>query len=206
MNDEDEAAPEKPAKGKKATGRPARLSEELIEKIARAVKMGQRIPVALQLYVPRPTGYLWLATGRKAADAIARNAERKKGGKRYGEELEKLKPHERLAATLIDRISQAIAQAEARDVSAVDRGANLDWRAAAFKLKHRHPDVYGERHRLEITGEDGGPIAVTDAIEEAMERARELKRRRREERQGPVDVETTNEGPREEDEDDEPVD
>ena len=47
------------------------------------------------------------------------------------------------------------------------RAAALDpaeWRAAVEYLKRRHRDRWSERTEHEVTGKDGGPIAVTEVI------------------------------------------
>jgi hypothetical protein len=45
-----------------------------------------------------------------------------------------------------------------------------DWRASAWILEHRYPEEYGTKQRTELSGPDGGPIAVnTPALEQAAQ-------------------------------------
>ena len=59
--------------------------------------------------------------------------------------------------------SAAMAQAEARDVAFISQAAATDWRAAAWRLEHRHPDRWGPRRdmKVEHSGSAGLVVALT---------------------------------------------
>ena len=48
-------------------------------------------------------------------------------------------------------------------------GVEYDWRADAWLLERRNPQVYGKLYRAEVTGADGAPIEVT--VEDLVARA-----------------------------------
>lgn len=67
---------------------------------------------------------------------------------------------ERDDGTLVTQIEKAEAEAEAT-YSIIVANAAADpknWTAAAWWLERRHPEDYGKRERVEMTGRDGGPI------------------------------------------------
>ena len=39
-----------------------------------------------------------------------------------------------------------------------------DWRAAAWRLERKFPGRWGQTTRTELTGKDGGPVAVTGVV------------------------------------------
>lgn len=46
----------------------------------------------------------------------------------------------------------------------IRKASTEDWRAAAWWLEHRYPEEYGKQ-RIEHTGKDGGPVAMTFKVE-----------------------------------------
>ncbi len=50
---------------------------------------------------------------------------------------------------------------DAAEDALIERGMKSDTTALIFMLKAHRPDVYKERFSGELTGKDGGPIAVT---------------------------------------------
>lgn len=62
------------------------------------------------------------------------------------------------------RVREAEGQVEHRAVSIIDKAAqDGDWKAAAWLLERKFPDIYRQRSTTEHTGEDGLPIKVTVA-------------------------------------------
>lgn len=62
--------------------------------------------------------------------------------------------------TLGTAIEKAEAEAEATYTALVAKAANdpKNWTAAAWWLERRRPNSFGKRERVELTGEEGGPI------------------------------------------------
>jgi len=50
-------------------------------------------------------------------------------------------------------------ECDLRMLSSIHAASSKDWRAARYILQQRHPNTWG-RKRLELSGPDGGPIAV----------------------------------------------
>jgi hypothetical protein len=66
-----------------------------------------------------------------------------------------------------DALTRAKGQSALRLMATINRAAPTDWRAAAWILERRFPDDFGKR--LEVTGEDGGPIRLqVDAVQRAV--------------------------------------
>lgn len=61
-------------------------------------------------------------------------------------------------ASFGDAVTAALAEAELRDLARIDRAAETQWQAAAWKLERRNPKMWGRREYTELTGADGGPI------------------------------------------------
>lgn len=57
-------------------------------------------------------------------------------------------------------LAKATADAEVGAVAVIRKAMGDDWRAAAWFLERRHPDVWGQRQRTELTGARGGPVEV----------------------------------------------
>ena len=66
--------------------------------------------------------------------------------------------------TLGTAMEKAEAEAEATYSAIVARAAEepKNWTAAAWWLERRHPQDYGKRERVEMTGANGGPIDTRD--------------------------------------------
>lgn len=139
------------------TGRPTRLTEELLADIVTLIQAGNYIETACAACnIGKQTWHRWLKQGAELQAADKQGIYR-----RFREAL-----------------FQASAVSEARDVIALDRAIlSGDWRAAAWRLERKIPTKWGRRETLAVqhTGADGGPIEVREqrqklvAIAEAPE-------------------------------------
>lgn len=155
-----------PKKFRKGPGRPTEITDELIEKICNALKLGAYVETAAALSgIEKKTFYNWV----------------KRGAREPGTIFEKF----------LHAVEEAQAQAEARDLLVIDRAANgqkaeyerdpstgrlvLDdegkpvvlqrgippnWSAAAWRLERRFPRRWGRLDRLETSGPEGGPQVI----------------------------------------------
>lgn len=60
----------------------------------------------------------------------------------------------------VEAIERAWAESEIRDVHAIGKATEHSWQAAAWRLERRFPKRWGRQERVEVSGPDGGPIAV----------------------------------------------
>lgn len=65
-----------------------------------------------------------------------------------------------------DRVQQLIAVIEegARAYDAGPGHVKADWKAAAWLLEKGEPLLFGSRAKVEVTGADGGPVAVSASV------------------------------------------
>ncbi len=115
--------------------RPSKLTADLQRRVVEAISLGATLEHAAQ-YGPIDYATLrrWVVAGEKNP------------GTPYGD------------------FRMAVLEAEARAVvvwlAQIEKAArDGDWRAAAWKLERRHPQIYG-RSVHELTGANGGPLEV----------------------------------------------
>lgn len=122
-------------------GRPSKLTEEVQNRILRAVQAGNWLETASAYAgVDASTVRRWIAKG-EADDAE--------------------EPYRSFCAA----IKQARAEAEIRAVALIQKAAqDGTWQASAWYLERSHPDRWG-RKRLEITGADSQPVRVEVDVE-----------------------------------------
>lgn len=109
-------------------GRPTKLSADLQARIVRQLRAGGYVETAAAACgVAKPTLYAWLRQGN----------------------AEEAGPHR----DFLNAVDEAIALAEQRDVSRIDRAASKDWRPAAWRLERRNPRRWGARVQLSIQEE-----------------------------------------------------
>lgn len=83
-----------------------------------------------------------------------------------------------------NEVKRARAESELRMVTIISLAAEKDWRAAAFHLERRNPEVWGQRQKVDQTlrGDPKNPLAITgitpeQAQEELLRRLAETKER-----------------------------
>ncbi len=125
-------------------GASPKLTEELIEQIAAAIRGGCYVETASALCgVSKDTFYRWLK------EALGEDASP-------------------LHVKLSDAVKKGLAEAEARDVAVIDSAAQSgQWQAAAWRLERKFPEKWGRQARLQVehSGPEGGPIEVKDSRE-----------------------------------------
>jgi hypothetical protein len=139
-------------------GRPSILTAELAERFSLWLRAGNYIETAAALAgIARSSVYLWLRRGAREAEGPYRE--------------------------FSDMVRRAMAEAESADLAVIGRAARADWRAAAWRLAHRHPERYGGRVRAagdDAMDMDGDLVAPSDELnEEELRVAREAVARAR---------------------------
>ena len=124
----------------------------LIKRLIEALKAGNYIDTACDYAgINQNTYYRWTKAGRNEADRIAR-----------GEEPD---PDKAAFLDLAEQIQQARAEATVRNVMLIQTAArNGTWQAAAWWLERTQPAKYGRRLQTEVSGPDGGPVAVDVSV------------------------------------------
>ena len=145
-------APEVAAKGRAAAHQAQQiLTEELIEGVATLIRKGNYVDRACAMAgISGSVFKKWLRIGGK----INRKAQHR------GISIEEMAdgdPDLILRAKFARACMKASAAAEDRDVGRIDKHADDDWRAAAWRLERRFPKRRGQR-KLEVSGPDGGPL------------------------------------------------
>ncbi|WP_413612914.1 hypothetical protein [Bdellovibrio sp. HCB-110] len=124
------------------------LSNELIETIAQAIRVGSYVETAVALAgVSKDSFYRWL---RQAESDDANE----------------------MTVKLSDAVKKALAESEKRDLDVIDKAAQEgEWTAAAWRLERKFPNKWGRQSKvqLEHTGMDGGPIEIQSMTDEEME-------------------------------------
>jgi transposase-like protein len=119
--------------------RPTKLSPELQQRIVQALSAGAYVETAAAMAgVSKQTLYSWLKRGADQAQGPFRE--------------------------FLDAVEKAQAEAEVRDIALIAKAAQTQWQAAAWRLERKFPEKWGRKTRVEHTGEDGGPVQVSIAI------------------------------------------
>ena len=132
--------------GRNVGGRPSKLTKVLEDKIVMLITAGNYVETACAACgLTRDSYYLWLKKGAR------------------GEE-----PY----VSFSDRVNEAMAMAEVRDVMTIEKAAMGGvWAAAAWKLERRNPERWGRRLQI-----DGGLGIVEQSIELSEKDKKRFKR------------------------------
>lgn len=105
---------------RKKTGRPSKISKEVVDRICAFIEAGTYIETAcVAAGIHRDTYYDWLK----------RAATEKRGPFR----------------DFLDRVEQSMAIADTKFAITITRAADQNWTAAAWMLERRNPEQYGRR-------------------------------------------------------------
>lgn len=116
-------------------GRPSKLNDELQKQIVDAIRAGAYVETAAAYAgVSKVTLYDWMKKGRRDE------------GKKY--------------VDFLNAVEKALAASEIRDVMTITKAADLHWQAAAWRLERKNPSRWGRRNHVELSGADGGPVAL----------------------------------------------
>lgn len=123
-------------------GRPTKLTDELIERMAEVVRVGNYLDTAARFCgVDKVTFYSWMKKGHAQKRGIYRR--------------------------FLNAMEEAQASADVRDHGYIEKQSGRDWRAAVEHLRLRNPGRYGVK-RLEVGGPDGQPISVQQGVASSL--------------------------------------
>lgn len=139
-------------------GRPTKLTPKVENVIVAAVERGNYIETAAALAgVSKNTLYDWLKRGAREAERLDRFPDEKpdKKEKRYMD--------------FSDALTRALAVAEDKDVQNIDKAAEEDWRASAWRLERRNSERWGKKDSLDAnlqhSGKGGGAVQTESKID-----------------------------------------
>lgn len=119
----------KKSKKKNTPGRPEIISQEKIDKIISAIRMGSYIETAAAYAgIHKDTLYRWL----------------KKGARKQGQ----------LYESFSDAVQKAMAESELRDLQNIDKCAmSGNWQASAWRLERKKPKQWGRKDTVKEGGD-----------------------------------------------------
>jgi len=130
--------PKKPGPGRKA-----KLTPEMRDRIATAIRAGVYVETAAAMTgIHKDTFYYWLKRGAAGRDQGVVN----------------------LYTEFSDAIEKATAEGEARLVGMVSKAASNQWQAAAWMLERKSPARWGRRDSLQHQGEVQVRVVRAEAL------------------------------------------
>ncbi len=128
--------------------RPTKLTEARHKKIVADIRAGNFAQIAaVASGITEQTYYNWLNRG--AADLASED----EAGSIY--------------ARFFEAVKRAEAEAEVKQLRAM--ATDEKWQRRAWWLERRFPKRWGQKQSLELSGPDGGPVAITDTSKAELE-------------------------------------
>jgi hypothetical protein len=137
-------------------GRPEKLTDDIRKDIIKVIRSGNYIETACAYVgINKTTFYDWLKKGAREKQRVEDNPRAK-----VRKDLQKY-------VDFSEEVDKALAHAEIRDVAIIGKAAEKEWQAAAWRLERKFPDRWGrkDKHALEHTGKEGGPIETSQKQE-----------------------------------------
>jgi hypothetical protein len=141
-------------------GRPSKLTPEVVETLVQMLRAGNYVGVACHaVRITRQTFALWMKRGRSA------------------------RPEDAPYRDFRERVEQARAEGEVRNVTHIASAARESWQAAAWLLERQYPERWGRPsspQRQEAPAEDApreaefDPFAEVDELAERRRQTRTL--------------------------------
>jgi len=128
--------------------RPSKLTPETQQSIINALNSGNWIETAANYAgIATATLYNWLDRGRLERERI--------------EVDEEPNPNETQFLEFLEAVEKSRSNAQVRAVGLIQKAAiDGTWQAAAWFLERSDPQRWGRYNRMEVTGKDGGAVAV----------------------------------------------
>jgi hypothetical protein len=138
----DKSRPFKYPTGKRASilarGAPTTCSKEIADEVAKHIRRGNYFETACQLAgVPKSTAFNWMKLAKVSGE----------------------KP-DPVHVYFLDSVKLAEAEAEDRDLRRIDRIADVNWQAAAWRLERRNWERWGRKDRLDMQSQLSGGMEL----------------------------------------------
>lgn len=117
------------------------LTDKLIEQFADIMRSGVYLETAAAyLSITKETLYAWLRRGARERHRLE------------NDENAKPDPAEDIYLRLSDAIKKAVAEAEYRDYTIIEKAAETQWQAAAWRLERRFPERWAKKDNFNTSG------------------------------------------------------
>lgn len=143
-----------------------KLSPDRQARITEALAQGNYIETASRYAGVSPqVFYKWMNRGTEERQRIADGQDPTPGETPYVE--------------FVEAVEKARSQAEMRNVGLIQKAAvDGTWQAAAWFLERSYPKRWGRSDRVEHTGADGGPVAVSVSMDDLEAKVADVLRHR----------------------------
>lgn len=123
-------------------GRPTKLTPETHEKVINAIRAGNYLETAAEYGgVTRQTLWNWMQRGEAEKARVAEDGRRS------------VTKDERPYVNFFHAVTRARAEAETRNVALIQQASHEDWRAAAWFLERSFQKRWGNKQKIEHTGQ-----------------------------------------------------
>jgi hypothetical protein len=125
-----------------------KLTPDLSQKILNLVKMGNTVTIAVDVVgISRETYYAWIKRGKKDKEA----------GKKT------------IFSDFSDEVERAPSFTFAFHVGRIYEDAKINANSSKWWLEKKHPDQFGSKQQLEISGPNGGAIEISDTRQAVLD-------------------------------------
>lgn len=156
--------------GARRIGRPPVLDSDVTRRVVEVVRAGNYAEVAAaSVGISGSTFRAWLREGariRRVLEPLDEEA--------YDAAVDDLTEHQLQQAEFSAAVEKAMADSEVIDVLNVRKAAADHWQAAMTRLERRHPQRWGRREAVEVTGQLDGVHVAAASPEAAIDASRAL--------------------------------
>jgi len=133
-------------------GRPIKLNESIQADIIKAIRAGNYLETAAAYAgINKSTLHDWLRRGEREKQRVDKDNRRR------------ITKDEQIFVDFSDSVEKALAESEVRDVYRIEKAAESQWQAAAWRLERKFPARWGKRIKQEI--EVSGGLSISDKNE-----------------------------------------
>lgn len=156
--------------GARRIGRPPVLDGDVTRRVVEVVRAGNYAEVAAaSVGISGSTFRAWLREGARIRRVLEPLDEAE-----YDAAVDALTEHQLQQAEFSAAVEKAMADSEVIDVLNVRKAAADHWQAAMTRLERRHPQRWGRREAIEVSGQLDGVHVDASTPERAVEASRAL--------------------------------
>lgn len=134
-------------------GRPTKLIPRVHEDIIKTIRAGNYLETAAAFAgINKSTLHDWLRRGEREIQRVEQDGRNR------------VRMSEEIYVNFSNAVSEALAEAEMRDVLTIGKAASDNWQAAAWRLERKFPDKWGRKLQQQI--EHSGSIDTSERAKE----------------------------------------